>query len=183
MGDKNNDSYEPNVGGPTLEAEDEDGNQYDEEDLPDVFDAEIVSYEYPEPIKNTFSFKSFSGLHDASMGVMILVGVLTLILCLIFAKKADGVKYGVLDVIGIILNCGAMFFVLPIISIAAIFIQAYPTGPDWIYQAYLCVPPIIPFTVAASLSLRRKGFTKLGFFIQFLAPVIEVILIICETIL
>jgi hypothetical protein len=108
---------------------------------------------------------------------------LTLILCLIFAKKADGVKYGVLDVIGIILNCGAMFFVLPIISIAAIFIQAYPTGPDWIYQAYLCVPPIIPFTVAASLSLRRKGFKKLGFFIQFLAPVIEVILIICETIL
>ena len=183
MGDKNNDSYEPNVGGPTLEAEDKDGNQYDEEDLPDIFDAEIVSYEYPEPIKNTFSFAGFCDIYSTSSGVMVLVGIVTVILCMIFARKSEGVTYGVLDVVGIIFNFAAILFVLPVAYILAVVIQAFPTGPDWIYQAYLCVPPIIPFTVAASLSLRRKGFKKLGFFIQFLAPVIEVILIICEAIL
>ena len=164
-------------------AEDKDGNQYDEEDLPDIFDAEIVSYEYPEPIKNTFSFAGFCDIYSTSSGVMVLVGIVTIILCMIFARKSEGVTYGVLDVVGIIFNFAAILFVLPVAYILAVVIQAFPTGPDWIYQGYLCVPPIIPFTVAASLSLRRKGFKKLGFFIQFLAPVIEVILIICEMIL
>ena len=183
MGDEENDSYNSYNEGPTLEAEDKDGNQYDETDLPDVFDAEIVSFEYPEPIENTFTFTGFSGLHTTGMGVMILVGILTLILCMIFVKKGDGVEYRVLDKVGIVLNFAAMFFALPIMYLASALIQAYPTGPDWIYQAYLCIPQIIPFSVAASLSLRRKGFRKSGFFIQFLAPAVEVILAVLEQIM
>ena len=151
--------------------------------MPDVFDAEIVSFEYPEPIENTFHFTGFSGLHATNTGVMTLVGILTLILCMIFVKKGDGVEYGVLDKIGIALNFAVMLFALPLIYIGAIFIQAFKTGPDWIYQAYLCIPPIIPFTIAAAVSLRRKGFRKSGFFIQFLGPVFEVILIVLEYIL
>ena len=88
-----------------------------------------------------------------------------------------------LDKIGIALNFAAMLFVLPVIYIAAIFIQAFPTGPDWIYQAYLCIPQIIPFSIAASVSLRRKGFRKSGFSIQFLAPAIEAIIIGIEYLL
>ena len=56
MGDEENESYDSYTEGPTLEAEDKDGNQYGEEDLPDVFDAEIVSYKYPEPIENSLAF-------------------------------------------------------------------------------------------------------------------------------
>lgn len=183
MGDVKNDSYNSYNEEPTLEAEDKDGYQYDETELPAVFDAEIVSFEYPEPIENTFHFTGFSGLHATNTGVMTLVGILTLILCMIFVKKGDGVEYGVLDKIGIALNFAVMLFALPLIYIGAIFIQAFKTGPDWIYQAYLCIPPIIPFTIAAAVSLRRKGFRKSGFFIQFLGPVFEVILIVLEYIL
>lgn len=183
MGDEKNESYDSYIEGPTLEAEDKDGNQYGEEDLPDVFDAEIVSFEYPEPIENSFYFTGFSGLYATNTGVMILVGILTLILCMIFVRKSDGVEYGVLDKLGIALNFAAVLFVLPIIYIASVFVQAYPTGPDWLYQAYLCIPQIIPFSIAASLSLRRKGFRKSGFFIQFLAPAIEVILVVLEYVL
>lgn len=180
MGEGESDSYNE---APTLEAIDKDGNQYDESELPDVFDAEIVSFQYPEPIENTFSFTGFSGLHTTGMGVMTLVGILTLVLCMIFVKKGEGVEYRALDMVGIALNFAAMFFALPILYLAAALIQAYPTGPDWIYQAYLCIPQIIPFSVAASLSLRRKGFGKSGFFIQFLAPAIEVVIIAMEYIL
>ena len=183
MGDEENESYDSYTEGPTLEAEDKDGNQYGESELPDVFDAEIVSFEYPTPIENTFRFAGFSGLYETNTEVMTLVGILTLILCMIFVKKGDGVEYGVLDNINIALNFAMMFFMFPIIYIAAIFIQAYPTGPDWIYQAFLCIPQIIPFSVAASLSLRRKGFRKSGFFIQFLAPAIEVIIVVLEYVL
>ena len=183
MGDVENDAYNSYNEGPTLEAEDKDGYQYDETELPDVFDAEIVNFAYPEPIENTFQFTGFSGLHATNTGLMTLVGILALILCMIFVRKGDGVEYGVLDKIGIALNFAVMLFALPIIYIGAIFIQAFPTGPDWIYQAYLCVPPIAPFSIAASMALRRKGFRKIGFCIQFLAPVAEVILMVLEYIL
>lgn len=183
MGDVENDSYDSYNEGPTLEAEDKDGYQYDETELPDLFNAEIVSFEYPEPIENTFSFTGFSGLYTTGTGVMILVGILALILCMIFVKKADGVQYCAFDKFGIALNFVAMFFALPILYLASAFIQAFQTGPDWIYQAYLCIPQIIPFSVAASLSLRRNGFRKSGFFIQFLAPVIEIIVAVLEYIL
>ena len=183
MGDEEYESYDSYIEGPTLEAEDKDGNQYGESELPDVFDAEIVSFEYPTPIENTFRFAGFSGLYETNTEVITLVGILTLILCMIFVKKGDGVEYGVLDNINIALNFAMMFFMFPIIFIAAIFIQAYPTGPDWIYQAFLCIPQIIPFSVTASLSLRRKGFRKIGFFIQFLAPALEVIINVLEYVL
>jgi hypothetical protein len=182
MGDEKNDAYElPN--GPTLEAEDQDGNQYDETELPDVFDAQILSYEYPQPIENTFCFGGFSGLYSGNTAVMILVGILTVVLCMIFVKKGDGVEYGALDKIGIALNFALMLGVLPVMYIAGVFIQAYPMGPDWIYQSYLCIPQIVPFTVAASLSLRRKGYRKIGFFIPFVAPAIEAIIAVLEIVL
>ena len=183
MGDEENESYDSYTEGPTLEAEDKDGNQYDETELPDIFDAEIVSFEYPKPIENTFKFTGFSGLYVTNTGAMILVGVLTLILCMIFVKKGDDVEYRTLDKIGVALNFVAVLLVLPIIYIASVFVQAYKIGPDWLYQAYLCIPQIIPFSIAASLSLRRKGFRKSGFFIQFLAPAVEVILAVLEYIM
>ena len=183
MGDVENDSYESCHEEPTLEAEDKVGNQYDETNLPAIFDAEIVSFEYPEPIENTFRFSGLSGLYAANTGVMILVGVITLILCMIFVRKGDGVEYRVLDKFGIALNFAAILFVLPIIYIAAVFVQAYKVGPDWLYQAYLCIPQIFPFSVAASLSLRRKGFRKSGFSIQFLAPAMEVVIVVMEYVL
>jgi hypothetical protein len=183
MGDKENESYDSYTEGPTLEAEDKDGNQYGETELPGIFNAEIVSFKYPEPIENTFYFTGFAGLYVISTGAMTLIGILTLILCMIFVRKGDGVEYRALDKINIALNFVAMLFVLPIIYIASVFVQAYKVGPDWLYQAYLCIPQIIPFSIAASLSLRRKGFRKSGFFIQFLAPAIEVIFTILEYIL
>jgi hypothetical protein len=114
---------------------------------------------------------------------MILVGILTVVLCMILVKKGDGVQYGALDKIGIALNFVLMLGVLPVMYIAGVFIQAYPMGPDWIYQAYLCIPQIVPFTVAASLSLRRKGYRKIGFFILFVAPAIEAIIAVLEIVL
>ena len=183
MGDEENDSYGSYNEGPTLEATDKDGNQYDEADLPDVFNAEIISWEYPEPIKNTFKFAGFSGLYITGMGAMILVGILTLVLCMIFVKKGDGVEYRALDKVGIVFNFIVMLGALPILFITASLIQAYKVGPDWIYQLYLCIPPIIPFSIAASVSMRRKGYRKGGFFIQFTGIAVLVIISILEYIL
>ena len=179
MGDFESDSdYE--LEKPYFEAMDAQGNQYGEDELPISFNAEIVSWKYPEPIENTFVFAGFSGIYTVSMGAMLLVGLLTLILCVILVKKGDGVVYSALDIIGIILNFAVTFLVLPIISFAVCLIQAYKTGPDWIYQVYLCIPQIISLSLAASVSLRSKGFIRSGFFIQFLGGVIIFVISILE---
>ena len=180
MGDTKDMDYKPFLEDPYLEAVDKEGYPYDETNMPSEFAAEIISWEYPEPIENTFVFAGFSALYSVNMGVMLLAGLLTLLICVILVKKSEEVSYSVLDKIGIVLNFIGVFAVLPIISLAACLIQAYPTGPDWIYQAYLCVPPIIVFSIAASVALRRKGFGKSGFFVQFLGIIVEVILAVLE---
>lgn len=179
MGDTDNDpDYE--LENPCLEAMDAQGQQYDESELPAVFNAEIVSWEYPEPIENSFIFSGFSGLYVVSMGATLLVGFLTLILCMILVRKGADVVYGALDKIGIALNFVISIVVFPIISFVVCLIQAYQTGPDWIYQVYLCIPPIIALSIAASVSLRRKGFKLSGFLIQFFWIAVLVILGILE---
>jgi hypothetical protein len=180
MGD-DQEGYEPVD--PCLEATDAEGIQYGEEDMPEVFDAEIVSWEYPEPIANTFAFAGFAALYSANMGVMLLAALLTLLLCVILVKKDEDVAYSAWDKIGVILNFLAVFVVLPVLSLAACLIQAFPTGPEWIYQAYLCVPPIIAFSVVASVVLRRKGFSKSGFAVQFIGIAVEIILAVLEYVL
>ena len=101
----------------------------------------------------------------------------------IFVKKGEGVVYSALDIIGIVLNFLTAIVALPFISFVVSLVQAYKTGPDWIYQVYLCMPPIMALSLAASVSLRRKGFRLSGFLIQFLYIAIFVILAIFEYIL
>ena len=179
MGDTKNESYEPSLKPPHLEASNTE-YQYSEDELPDVFDAEIVRWEYPEPIANTFVFSHFSDFHTMSSFVMLIVGILALILCIIFVKKGEDVTYNALDIISIVFNCLIFFLAMPIIFGAACLIQAYPTGPDWIYQAYLCIPPFIPFFLTTSVSLRRKGFRISGFCIQFLTIAVLIVIAIFE---
>ena len=56
--------------------------------------------------------------------------------------------------------------------------QIFMGGEEVAYQMSMCVPALTAFTVAASVSLRRRGFTKSGFFLQFIGPVLFVLLFI-----
>ena len=182
MGDTKNEYYDV-LQAPYLEAADAEGYQYDEAELPAVFDAEIVRWEYPEPVENSFVFAGFAGPHTDSMYATMLVGLLALILCMILVKKSDGVVYSVLDKIGIVVNFVMAIGVLPLMTLIACLIQLYPTGPDWIYRLELCIPTIMLFTLASSVSLRRKGFRWSGFFIQFTGVILWVLLAVLEYIL
>ena len=182
MGDAKNDDYDSSVSEPSLVVYDREGIPcYDLEAL-SIFDAEIVSWEYPEPIENSFVFAGFSMLYELSMFVMIAIGIVVIILCLIFVKKDLDVTYTLLDKIGVALNYITAFVVFPTISLFSWLIQVFAAGPDWIYQGYLCAPVTVLFSLAASISLRRKGFKKSGFFVQLVGPVVYFALIIFEII-
>jgi hypothetical protein len=54
------------------------------------------------------------------------------------------------------------------------------SGDELIYQIYLCIPALTAFTVAASIVLRRIGFTKAGFFVQLVGPILFALPLISE---
>lgn len=183
MGDTNAMDYEPFLEEPYLEAVDKEGCSYEETEMPSEFAAEIISWEYPEPIENNFVFSGFSMLHAGSMIAMLAVGLLTIVACLVFVKKDTTVSYKPLDKLSVLVNVAACFPVIPFITICTGLLPLTMSADELMYQIFLCIPALIAFTVAASIALRRKGFTKTGFFLQFAGPVLFFVPLVVESII
>ena len=165
-----------------LAVYDDMGVEYTDEETLGKFDAEIVSYELPQPIENSLVFGGFSVLHDLSMAVTYGVGILLLIACIVLVKRDDGVEYKVLDKISVVLNFVIGVLVIPFILTIVYWSQIFETVSSLPYQIELCVPALGMLAIAASLCLRRKGFTKSGFFVQFAGPVLYFLSLIIDII-
>ena len=183
MGDTKDMDYEPFLEEPYLEAIDKEGYPYDEAERPSELTAEIISWEYPEPIENTFVFSGFSILHEGSMFAMLLVGLLVMIACIFFVKRDKTVPYKVLDKLSAALNCVICFAVIPFITFTTALLQITMSGDELMYQIYLGIPALTAFTVAASIALRRHGFTKSGFFVQLVGPVLFCVPLFLESVI
>ena len=180
MNDVKNDYYKAYLLEPEICVYDEEGACYDDEETLSRFDVEIISWEYPDPIENTFVFAGFSILHSGSMIMMIWAGVFAIVACAIFAKKDKDISYKPLDKISIVFNFIIGFAGIPF---ATLLIGLMPLGIDngsLIYQIFLCLPAFVAFTIAVSIALRRKGFTKTGFFVQLIGPAFFVTDLIVE---
>ena len=167
MGDPDKYEYVHGNDDPYFEAIDAEGYPVE---VSEKFDAEIISWEYPEPIENSFRFAGFSRLYSISMLIMLVIAFLTVLACLIFVKKDPDVNYKALDIISIIANFVITFMAIPFITIAIFFFPLVMDSESLMYQIYLCIPALTAFTIAASIALRRKGFAKSGFFVQLVCP-------------
>ena len=173
MGDGDRgDAYSDVIPEPYLAVYDKEGYEYHDPQMLDQFDAQLLSWETPQPIENTFVFNGFSLLHDISMAVMLAVGLLTIIAMMVVVKRDKTVPYKVLDQISVVLNYLVCFLGIPFFTLSALLLQLTMSGEEFIYQVYLCIPALTAFTVAASIALRREGFAKTGLFIQLTGPVL-----------
>ena len=180
MGDPDKYEYVHGNDDPYFEAIDAEGYSVE---VSEKFDAEIISWEYPEPIENSFEFVGFSRLYSISMLGMLLIAFLTVLACLIFVEKDYDVNYKAFDIISILANLFITFIAIPFITIVIIFFPLVMESSSLMYQIYLCIPALTAFALAASIALRRKGFTKFGFFVQFVFPVLIFAEIILESII
>ena len=169
MGDPDKYEYVSGNEDPYLEAVDREGCGVE---VSDFFDAEILGWEYPEPIENSFELVGFSRLYAVSMLVMLLVGILTITACVVFVKKSADVSYKPLDRLSVIANLAIGIAAIPFITVVIAFLPLVMGADSLMYQMYLCIPALTAFTIAASVALRRKGFTRSGFFIQLVFPVL-----------
>lgn len=183
MGDTKDLSYNPTPREPFLEALDHEGAEYDEAEMPSEFAAQIVSWEYPEPIENTFVFSGFSLLHTGSMLSTLAVGLLVIVACLVFVKKDKTAPAKSLDSASAVLNFVVVLLGIPFMTILASLFQLTLSGDNFLYQYFLCIPALTAFTVAASIALRRANFTNSGFWVQFAGPVLFFIPIVLEAVI
>ena len=178
MGDPEDGEYNLGNNDPYLEAVDSEGIAVE---VSDTFDAEIISFEYPEPIENSFQFAGFSVLYANSMFSMLLVAILTIIACMIFVRRNADVSYKILDKLSIAFNFILLFAVIPFITVAVFLFPLVMDEKTLLYQIYLCIPALTAFTIAASVVLRRKGFSKSGMIVQFVFPVLWILQILLES--
>lgn len=171
MGDPDMYEYESGNEDPYLVAYDAEGIEIDAFEM---FHAEIISWTYPEPIENTLSFVGFSTMHALSMLAMLLVGALVVVACILLVKKEDSVTYKSLDGISVVCNLVIGFGAIPVLTIMIWLVALVMNTSSVLYQMYLCVPTLTAFTIAASIVLRRKGFTRSGLIVQFVFPVLFV---------
>ena len=101
----------------------------------------------------------------------------------VFAMMYGGTKFTVIPTN--LYNGMAKFLLLaiPFFVICIALMLATMGGEDIVTQILLCTPAITAFTVAASIALRRNGFTKTGFFIQFAGPVLFFVTAVLDSII
>ena len=180
MGDPDKYEYVHGNDDPYFEAIDGEGYAVD---VSEEFDAEIISWEYPEPIENSFRFSGFSRLYSISMLVMLAIAFLTVLACLIFVRKDPAVNYKTLDIISIVAHFLITFIAIPFLTIVIFFFPLTMDAESLLYQIFLCIPALTAFTIAASIALRRKGFAKTGFLVQLVCPALFFATIFVESLI
>lgn len=183
MGDVADTKYSSELAIPYLAVFDAEQIEYMDEETVGQFDAGLVSWELPQPIENTFVFSGFCRLNDISMFSMLAVGVLVLLAVIVLVRRDKTIAYTNLDIAAVVLNFLVSLAAIPVMTLVVWLMQIFVSGDEIIYLIDLCIPALTAFTVAASVALRRKGFSKVGFFIQFAGPVLFVLMLLLEEIL
>lgn len=104
------------------------------------------------------------------------------LLCLVFIRKDKEYEYSKLDKIGVILNFLVGIVAVPFISIVCMMFGIVESDVELINQITYNIPSIAILCLALSVVLRRKGFSKSGFFVQFGGVLLFVLTLVLDTV-
>jgi hypothetical protein len=130
----------------------------------------IVSWEYPEPIENTFSFGGISLSSEATIYTAA-IAVAALLACMILVKKDREIMYRKMDKVSVALNFLIAIVAFPFIFMVSALSEIVADTSVW-QQALYLTPALTVLGIAASVVLRRCGYGKGSLFIQFLGPIL-----------
>ena len=133
----------------------------------------IISWEYPEPIENAFSFGGISMSSEAVVYTAV-IAIAALLACIILIKKDKELVYRKMDKVSIVLNFVIAIVAFPFIFIASVFSEIVADTSVW-QQILYFTPALTVLGIAASVALRRCGYGTYSLFVQFLGPILFVI--------
>jgi hypothetical protein len=136
----------------------------------------IISWEYPEPIENSFTFSHIALLSGRSVIPMTVIGMLAVLATMIFVKKEQDLVYTWMDKVSVVCNFVISLFVIPVFAFAFFLSDIVGISTDFLGQLSYCVPAIMALGVAVTITLRRKGYSKTSLFLQLPLVVLFAIL-------
>ena len=158
-----------------------DGNEATEVTDPDEL-AELgfglVSWEYPEPIENSFASIALALSAEASV-YLAAIAVAALLACVILIRRDRRSTYGSFQVVSIILNFLVIIFAFPLILITSSLSEILGDR-SMIQQLLYYVPALTAVGVGASVTLRRLGHKYLSFWIQFAGPAVFLLVLLID---
>ena len=136
----------------------------------------IVSWDYPEPIENTFVFSHISYLTSEAVIPLAAIAAAALLSVILLVKKEKELGKQKMDILAVVCNFLVALICVPFFTICGIFSDINGSTPELTHQLLYLLPSITIMSLAASVSLRRKGFRKVGFIAQFIGPVVFTLL-------
>ena len=155
---------------------------YDQDEELAAIGFRFIDFSYAQPIENSFSF---SGIEYEADNIIFFVALMFvfLIVCIIFVRKDKEYKYSYLDKSCIIVNFIVGIVAVPFIYIICALFGLVGSRYEWIDQCIYNIPPFAILCLALSIIFRRKGYRKIGFFVQFGGGVLFGIVLLIEFIL
>lgn len=167
MGDPYYDYFPGDTFKPVLSYHDPEGNSYEDEKTISEHGAKLISWEYPEPVENSFVFSHISYMTGEVVIPTVIIAAAALLLIVIFAKKEKRYRKDPLDKASVIFNFAIALVALPFMTIYGMFSDINGSSPGLLHQMGYVAPAITILGLAASVGLRRKGLSKASFIAQF----------------
>lgn len=167
---------------PSFVYGDAEGADHEDEETLLAQGVKLISYDYPEPIDNTLVFSHFTYMSGVVVLPLLLVSILAFLAIVIFVKKDEDVSYGLIDRVSLLANIPMAVIVLPILTVFGMFADIVGGGPELSYKLGYLSSSFTVLGIAASVCLRRKGYSKSGLVVQF-AGIFTIILMFISSLI
>ena len=126
--------------------------------------ARIISWEYPEPIVNSFEFSHIAHLNGNAVLPFVIIAALALLAVLIFDKKDPLLPKHWTQKVSILINILLLVLFVPFATVVGFLSDINGSSGNFVHVLFYVLPSVTILSLAASVGLRRKGHT-LGCFI------------------
>lgn len=168
---------------PEIYYYDEENCAYNDEETLSKMQVKLIDFKYPEPIDNGIVYSHMSNLSSDIVFPILLIALLALLATVIFVKKDENYIKKPFDVVSTIFNFIIGIATIPFFSVSTWLIDALGDNDGFLGQSFYFTPAISALCIAASIALRRKGYSKLGFFVQFIGPAFFAVILFLSEIL
>lgn len=170
MGDPEYDYFDDRAFEPQIFYYDEQEVEYCDEETLAAHGVKLVSFKYPTPIENSFVFSHISIFSSVVIWPTLLIAFLAWLLTIILVKKEFVRKP--IDVVSTVFNFIITFIAVPVITLCAWLFDMTGDNDHIINQTFYFVPALTILSIAASVALRRKGYSKSALIVEFIGPIV-----------
>ena len=139
----------------------------------------LVSWEYPEPIENTFTYGGISMSSEATIFTTA-IALAGLLACMILIRKDPALVYRKMDKLSIVLNVLIAIIVLPFVFLLSILSEILADASVMQQFVYL-LPAVTVLGIAGSVTLRRCGYRICGLLVQFAGPFLLALVLLTDS--